>query len=244
MLPLTVNDTPTGYIPSTDFGLFQLPQFGELFANSLGIASRFQNSDPTDYVNYSINSLAQILRPQQPLSIPPMSNYGQGIELPSAMSNLAPLITPQFFQGKAPAGSNAPNPYYDPPKIYAPLPSTGQFPPVFDPNRTPQEIAKDPYGIKIINQIPILSGNPQTSGKCPQGESEYKDVFGFSHCGKGMVSDGSGSGDKRVIGDDPTKSGDKAQSISDFFKTLPEGSGIFLIAIAIIILILIFARGK
>jgi|SRR6185369_5640478 len=218
------------YIPSTDFQLFSLPQFGGLFSDSLGLQNSFQASDPQNYVNYALNSFAQILKPQTPTQIPSQPNYGAGIEVGNIgdLFNLPPLISPQFpsFQGKAP------QPYYDPPTITVPLPANKNLPPVFDPNRTPEEIARDPYGVTIINQIPVLN-DPQTRSRIPIWSKDYP-----------MVSDGSGSGDKRVIGDDPTKSGDKAQSVSDFFKTLPAGSGIFLIAIAIIILILLFARGR
>ena len=71
--------------------------------------------------------------------------------------------------------------------------------------------------------------------KCPEGYSPVS-VFGiFSYCGKKMVSDGQGT-----IGDKEAPAG--MQSLENFMNALPKGSGIFLIAVVVIILLLLFVK--
>jgi hypothetical protein len=217
------------YIPSTDFQLFSLPQFGGLFSDSLGLSNSFQSSDPSNYVNYALNSFAQILKPQTPTQIPSQPNYGAGIELGNVgdLFTPLPLITPQFpsFQG--------------------------QDTQTLDDLRRRLQKVRDDAQAKLdetYGKTSSQGGNTTTVNVNTQPPRQNRNVLGGSipiwSKDAPMVSDGSGSGKDRVIGDDPTKSGDKAQTVADFFKTLPAGSGIFLIAIAIIILILLFARGK
>ena len=55
----------TGFVPSFDFQLFQLPEFGELFANEFGASTRFDASMPTRYVDNSLSTLLGLLRPPQ-----------------------------------------------------------------------------------------------------------------------------------------------------------------------------------
>lgn len=80
-------------------------------------------------------------------------------------------------------------------------------------------------------------GVPDTTGKCPDGETEYKDIFGFKHCGKLTKHDGQGT-----VGDDPTHSGKKIEDRLNFLKALPEGSGVFLIALVAIVFLFLFVR--
>lgn len=66
----------TGLNPSFDFQLFQLPNFGELFANEMGVSSRFNASDPIGYVNTSLDRLISLT---QPAPYPSgLFNYVQG----------------------------------------------------------------------------------------------------------------------------------------------------------------------
>lgn len=50
--------------PSFDFSLFQLPNFGELYADSFGVSSRFNSNYPTPYVDQSLNRLLSLVQPQ------------------------------------------------------------------------------------------------------------------------------------------------------------------------------------
>lgn len=72
---------------------------------------------------------------------------------------------------------------------------------------------------------------------CPPGYSPVS-VFGlFSYCGKDLKSDDSSVGTTTPSGgriDDTT--------LGIFFKDLPQGAGIFLIAVVVIILLLLFVR--
>lgn len=75
------------------------------------------------------------------------------------------------------------------------------------------------------------------SSECPKGYSPVS-VFGlFSYCGKDMKS-----GDSSVGTINP--SGDRigAATLGTFFKDLPQGAGVFLIAVVVIILLLLFVR--
>lgn len=77
--------------------------------------------------------------------------------------------------------------------------------------------------------------NVKAPKTCPEG---YKpvNVFGiFSYCGKGMQSDGSGTMKE-------SEAGAALQPIETFLNALPKGAGIFLIAIVVIILLLLFVR--
>lgn len=72
---------------------------------------------------------------------------------------------------------------------------------------------------------------------CPPGFSPVS-VFGlFSYCGKDMVS-----GDSSVGTINP--SGDRIGDVTakKFFENLPKGAGVFLIAVVVIILLLLFVR--
>ena len=72
--------------------------------------------------------------------------------------------------------------------------------------------------------------------QCPAGYKPVS-VFGlFSYCGKEMVSDDSSVGTTTPTGE---RIGDATKK---WLAALPAGSGIFLIAVVIIILLLLFAR--
>ena len=73
--------------------------------------------------------------------------------------------------------------------------------------------------------------------QCPEGYSPVS-VFGlFSYCGKDMKSGDSSVGTINPSGD---RIGDA--TLSSFFKDLPQGARIFLIAVVVIILLLLFVR--
>lgn len=68
---------------------------------------------------------------------------------------------------------------------------------------------------------------------CPEGYKPVS-VFGiFSYCGKGMQSDGPGTMKESDVG---------LGSFEKFLNALPQGSGIFLIALVVIILLFLFVR--
>jgi hypothetical protein len=82
-------------------------------------------------------------------------------------------------------------------------------------------------------QLKILDGGTD----CPQG----RNIFGG--CGpifgsKPIISDGQ----KAPVGDDPLHTGAKANSIKQWWDALPQGAGIFLIAVIAAIALLLFAR--
>lgn len=73
--------------------------------------------------------------------------------------------------------------------------------------------------------------------QCPEGYSPVS-VFGlFSYCGKDMKS-----GDSSVGITTPSGNRIGDATLGTFFKDLPQGAGIFLIAVVVIILLLLFAR--
>jgi hypothetical protein len=70
---------------------------------------------------------------------------------------------------------------------------------------------------------------------CPEGYKPVS-VFGiFSYCGKGLKSDGD-----QTLGDKTAPPG--MQSLETFLNAIPQGAGIFLIALVVIILIFLFVR--
>lgn len=70
---------------------------------------------------------------------------------------------------------------------------------------------------------------------CPQG----RNILGG--CGPILGSKPMRSNDSS-IGDDPTHSGQKIGSLKEWFDSLPSGSGIFLIAVIVIILLFLFVK--
>lgn len=94
--------------------------------------------------------------------------------------------------------------------------SLGRIAQFFQDGR-PQDRITDPrVWDRIIRGLPGQTPDPATartppivppSAGCPPGEVEYKDIFGFSRCGKRTISDGPGT-----VGDDPTRSGQKAEA--------------------------------
>lgn len=78
---------------------------------------------------------------------------------------------------------------------------------------------------------------PKTKSEktCPQGYSPVS-VFGiFSYCGKDMISDGEGT---MGVKEAPIP----LKNLETFMNALPQGSGIFLIAVVVIILLFLFVR--
>ena len=73
--------------------------------------------------------------------------------------------------------------------------------------------------------------------QCPDGYSPVS-VFGiFSYCGKDLKSDDSSVGTVNPSGDRPGE-----VTAKNFLKDLPQGAGIFLIAVVVIILLLLFVK--
>ena len=76
---------------------------------------------------------------------------------------------------------------------------------------------------------------PKSNG-CPSGYSPVNVLGLFSYCGKDLHSDDSSVGTINPSGDRADK------DLPALFKDLPQGAGIFLIAVVVIILLLLFVR--
>lgn len=106
--------------------------------------------------------------------------------------------------------------------------------PFFQGGQTRAEIEAEVARTKqIFDEARAKAANPV---QCPEGYSPVS-VFGlFLYCGKDMKSDDSYVGTT-------TPSGNRiGDATKDFFANLPQGAEIFLIAVAVIILLLLFAR--
>ena len=78
---------------------------------------------------------------------------------------------------------------------------------------------------------------PKAKGDCPEGYSRVTPfgISALSYCGKQRVSDGQGTmGDKEA----PAGLG----QLETFMNALPQGSGVFLIAVIVIILLFLFVK--
>ena len=116
-----------------------------------------------------------------------------------------------------------------------PSPITESFgQPFFQGGQTRAEIEAEVARTKqVFDEARAKAASPV---QCPDGYSPVS-VFGiFSYCGKDMKSGDSSVGTT-------TPSGNRiGDATKDFFANLPQGAGIFLIAVAVIILLLLFAR--
>lgn len=94
---------------------------------------------------------------------------------------------------------------------------------------TPQDVSKNPFP---------PDNTSKTSGGCPAGYRPVSVLGIFSYCGKALHSDDTGAtGDANA----PPGMG-TVEKTMNAFQGLPSGSGIFLIAIVVIILLLLFVR--
>lgn len=211
------------FFPSYDFQLFDLPHFGELFANSFGASTKFSASMPTPYVDFSLNQLLAATQPNNPFPY-------QQRQVPVDM-RLYDLLN--FFQS---ANATLQPPQRRVQQQTKPL----EIPSLTDLlNQQSDTQGSDAYrraqreaerrGCSLQD---LLTGNCTPAILSPTGRAQGK---------QGSTGKETASIDSSV-GDDPTKSGKKAQSIADIFKLLPEGSGIFLIAVVVIILLLLFVK--
>jgi len=80
-----------GWNPSYDFRLFDVGWASPLQANEFGAATSFRASDPTAFVDYSLNQLAGLLNPRA------ANPYPQR-QLPSPIEEV-PFLS--YFQGRA-----------------------------------------------------------------------------------------------------------------------------------------------
>lgn len=110
--------------------------------------------------------------------------------------------------------------------------------PFFQSGQKPQtreEIEAEVAAAKAVYDKAVAKVKEKPS--CPPGYSPVS-VFGlFSYCGKDLKSDDSSVGTINPSGD---RIG--SATLGTFFKDLPQGAGIFLIAVVVIILLLLFAR--
>jgi hypothetical protein len=178
--------------PSYDFRLFDIGWVSPLQANEFGAATSFRASDPTSFVDYSLNQLAGLLDPRAAYS------YAQR-QLPAPIEDV-PVIP--FFQGRGRAQTRA--------EIEA-------------------EVARRQA------EFERAKAEAKAPRQCPPGYRPVS-VFGlFSYCGKELKSDGEGT-----MGDDPARSGAKMAALAEWWNTLPQGAGVFLIGLAALIFIFLF----
>lgn len=181
--------------PSYDFRLFDIGWVSPLQANEFGAASSFSASDPTSFVDYSLNQLYGLLNPRA--AYPFVQR-----QLPVPIEDI-PFAT--YFQGQSRAEIEA---------------EVRRRQAEVERARRDAEEAHERIGVNIWD---ILRGRTVRSG---EGTGPI--------LGSGANQPGDAS-----VGDDPTHSG---QKISEWIKALPEGSGVFLIAVAALIFILLFVR--
>lgn len=192
-----------GWNPSYDFRLFDVGFMSPLQANEFGAQTMFRASDPTSFVDNSLNQLAQILNPRAARPFPQR-------QLPSPIEDIA--FTP-FFQGA-------------------------------EDVRARLRRARDEAD-RLLREAG--GGDSQTF---PRGGTQEKKC-GTTKCiwwerwlGKKdgecchdvLVSDDSSVGATSPSGE---RAGDKALA---WLEALPKGSGVFLIAVAALIFIFLFAR--
>jgi hypothetical protein len=190
------------YIPSYDFGIFDIDAFSELQANEYGAMTRFSGNTPVSYVDFSLNQLYGLLNPSNPY--PYISRQPTQTIIPRELQD--------FFAQKDkvivyPSGTV-------PPELQR------QGPPVAQGNK----VMCDPNDTSWSGYTKRLLGICCTQGISPDGKS----------CT--LHSDDSSVGTT-------TPSGERIGDVTAaWFGSLPQGAGVFLIGIAVVILLILFVR--
>lgn len=183
--------------PSYDFRLFDVGWMSPLQANEFGAATSFRASDPTSFVDFSLNQLAGLLNPSAAYPYPQR-------QLPAPIEEV-PFL--RFFQGESAEATRE--------RL----------------RRVREEadrLLREAGGNPGVNIGDVFRGRTVRSG---EGTGP---IVGD----KVLKNDGKDA----PLGDDPTGSGKKMGALADWWKALPQGAGVFLIGVAALIFILLFAR--
>lgn len=189
------------YIPSYDFGLFDIDAFSELQANEYGAMTRFSANTPTSYVDFSLNQLYNLLNPSNPN--PYISRMPQ-------TTSIIPQELQQFFQQRQ-----------------------GDAITVYPSGVTPPELQHQ--------GAPVTQA---TKRVCTEADGFWKRLLGIC-CIQAVTPDGK---DCALHSDDSsvgtvTPSGGRVDLTSALgFQSLPQGAGVFLIGILILVLLILFVR--
>lgn len=187
-----------GANPSYDFRLFDIGWMSPLQANEFGAATSFRASDPTSFVDFSLNQLAGLLNARAANPYPQRQLPGPIEEVPFL----------RFFQGDTRAA-----------EIEA---ARRQADLEREMRRAEEEAAK-----RGINVWDFLRGRTVRSG------------------GSGPIAGGGvlkSDGDTSGIGATTPTGGRIGEATKAWFASLPAGAGVFLIGVAALIFILLFAR--
>lgn len=187
------------YIPSYDFGLFDIREFSPLQAQEFGADTYFSANTPVSFVNYAINQLSGLIDPSNPA---PYQNNS------AIASPIIPYELQQFFQQK----DNIT---------------------VYPSGITPPELQK--------KGAPVKQGAKYV---CGPNDGFFKRLLGIC-CIQAVSADGKEcvlhSDDNSVGTVNP--SGDRVDLTSALgLSALPQGAGVFLIGIIILVLLILFVR--
>lgn len=187
-----------GWNPSYDFRLFDVGWASPLQAGEFGAATSFRASDPTSFVDFSLNQLSGLLNARA------ANPYPQR-QLPATIEEI-PFL--RYFQGETQRAE------VEAARRQADLEAAMR--------QAEQEAAS-----RGINVWDFLRGRTVRSG----GSGP---IVG----GGVLKSDGSDSG----VGTTTPTGSRIGEATKAWFASLPAGSGIFLIGVAALIFILLFAR--
>lgn len=187
------------YIPSYDFGLFDIQQFSPLQAQEFGADTYFSANTPLSYVNYALNQLMSLTNPNDPR---PYNTRGY------PATPIIPTELQDFFQRK------------DNVTVYP----SGQLPPELQHQGKPV-----PQGAKYV---------------CGPNDGFWKRLLGIC-CIQAVSSDGKEcvlrSDDSSVGTTNP--SGGRVDLTSALgLSALPQGAGVFLIGLLVLVLLILFVR--
>lgn len=195
-----------GWNPSYDFRLFDIGFVSPLQAQEFGAQTMFRASDPTSFVDYSLNQLAAILQPGNPRPFPQR-------QLPMPMEEI-PFVS--FFQAGAEDTRERLRRVRD------------------EADRMLREA-----GGGDVQRFPSGGASTQKpqcgTTKCIWWERWLGKKDGEC-CHDVLISDDSGVGTTTPTGE---RAGDATKQ---WLAALPPGAGVFLIAVAALIFILLFAR--
>ena len=174
-----------GVNPSYDFRLFDVGWVSPLQANEFGAATSFRASDPTSFVDFSLNQLAGLLNPRA------ANPYPQR-QLPAPIEEVPFLSYFQSQQGR--------------------------------------QVGIDEFRAEAQRRgctaFDLITGNCKPA--IIEGEAMPKDQEITKHDGGDTLAT---EGSKKV-----------GATLTEWWKALPAGAGVFLIGVAALIFILLFAR--
>lgn len=192
------------YIPSYDFGLFEIPYFSELQANEYGAATRFNANTPTSFVDYSLNQLIGLTQP--------------GNARPYSQRNVSMPIIPyelqEFFRQQ----------------------QSGNIT-VYPSGTLPPELQH--------KGAPVTQGAKRMCNPNDNSWAEWtRKLLGIC-CTQGITADGKECtlhSDDSNVGTTTPSGGRIGDATKEFFGNLPQGAGVFLIGVVIVVLLILFLR--